>query len=713
MGSVEETLSNFSLDFRKLLFVNIYLTLKSINLQTVRHHELPDCYDFNVKFRSLDKVTECLFSLINGDDMYATFLNLRDKSYMVWLFSRLYLYSFISLFIYMVLSLFIALITDTYETIKAKGLSSQLECLVLTAWLLIQLHSQERTHDLPDRALIYNYELPDVTKQNNMMSTYSSYSLSSTHYIDTAFCTEDNVPQCISYVNQELDSLGLSCISLGAPGVTGLSSALNTLYELLQIHRRDMTAVEELEREQLKKSSTLEHVQINNSRLKDQLELSMREKSGMHETERQLQLKIKTLQSCLKTEKEEVQKLQHIIASRATQYNHDTKRKERETTKLKERLSQLLVDRKDRKLSIDVLNCLGRADGKRSLWKTTKATASHEGDMYKSLLSDYEATQRLLMLENAELKKVLQQMKKEMIHILSPRQTSDHGHELGDSDTEERADLGRECLDKSCEVAREQLTNSIRKQWRRVRSHMERLDSQASHSQDDVILKQTHDEEMEKMRQEVLQCKEFIHTQQQLLQQQLHTSLDEDTAVLLNGCYTLEEKERLKEEWKLFDEQKRNFVRERKNFTEAAIRLERDKRAFEEDRADCLKNQFLNITPFADRRKGSSSDGPRSLSIRSEPEIRMSTTSVNRPKSSTYCTNFSTPKPSSFSSVPSTAELYRTLRLIPDTSSRQSNRGSWQESSAIEHGDNQAKTKLRSRCGDISVFSVGDENSPT
>ncbi|KAK7945486.1 hypothetical protein WMY93_001214 [Mugilogobius chulae] len=281
MGSVDKCLdTNFSLDFKSLLSVNIYFTLKSINLQTVRHHELPDCYDFNLKisfdnkahsgrikvdidsnvsiyeckdwkvedtscknnygllvfdsvviltcfaslilcirsvingiqlqfefniffhaylnkmvswsdrmefingwyiliiisdiltitgsvmkigiqtkvliltlraafpnvirfcccaamiylgycfcgwivlgphhdkFRTLDKVTECLFSLINGDDMYGTFLNLRDKSYMVWLFSRLYLYSFISLFIYMVLSLFIALITDTYETIK-------------------------------------------------------------------------------------------------------------------------------------------------------------------------------------------------------------------------------------------------------------------------------------------------------------------------------------------------------------------------------------------------------------------------------------------------------------------------------------------------------------------------------------------------------------------------------------------------------------------
>ena len=36
------------------------------------------------------------------------------------------------------------------------------------------------------------------------------------------------------------------------------------------------------------------------------MELSIREKSGLHETERQLQLKIKTLQSCLKTEKDEV-----------------------------------------------------------------------------------------------------------------------------------------------------------------------------------------------------------------------------------------------------------------------------------------------------------------------------------------------------------------------------------------------------------------------
>ncbi|XP_034742893.1 synovial sarcoma, X breakpoint 2 interacting protein a isoform X2 [Etheostoma cragini] len=569
------------------------------------------------------------------------------------------------------------------------------------------------------------------SRQNNLMSMQSSLPLSRSSYnVISAFCTEDTIPQCISHINQELDSLGLSSTCIEASSQEGADlktvPALNAMYELIQIHRRSMCTLEELEKEQLKKSSTLDHMQMNNSRLKDQLELSIREKSGLHETERQLHLKIKTLQSCLKTEKDEVQKLQSIIASRASQYSHDAKRKEREAAKLKERLGQLLVDRKDRKLAIDVLNSLGRSDGKRSHWKTTKATASHEGEMYKSLLNDYEASQRSLMLENAELKKVLQQMKKEMIHMLSPHQptrgaNADESQEQADSDGEEKAgDLSKETLDQSCEHARELLTNSIRQQWRKLRNHMEKLDSQASQMQNqlesnkEVIPRDTHEDEMERMRHEVQQCKEFIHAQQQLLQQQLNTSFDDETAALLNDCYTLEEKERLKEEWRLFEEQKRNFERERKNFTEAAIRLGREKKSFEVDRASWLKNQFLNLTPFTDHRRCSSSDGQSALSIRSEPEVRMSSSKARLVPSSTHAT-FSTPKPTQSAAVPSTTELYRTLRLIPESSSsRQSNRGRWQESSSIEDADIRIKSKNRVRCGDLSIFSLGeDENSLT
>ncbi|XP_062412108.1 mucolipin-2 [Sardina pilchardus] len=73
---------------------------------------------YHEKFEGLSRVAECLFSLVNGDDMFTTFAQFEQKTTLVWVFSRVYLYSFISLFIYMVLSLFIALITDAYETIK-------------------------------------------------------------------------------------------------------------------------------------------------------------------------------------------------------------------------------------------------------------------------------------------------------------------------------------------------------------------------------------------------------------------------------------------------------------------------------------------------------------------------------------------------------------------------------------------------------------------
>uniref|UniRef100_A0A4W6EDM3 Mucolipin TRP cation channel 1 n=1 Tax=Lates calcarifer TaxID=8187 RepID=A0A4W6EDM3_LATCA len=76
---------------------------------------------YHAKFRSLSMVSECLFSLINGDDMFVTFAEMEQSGTLVWIFSQVYLYTFISLFIYMVLSLFIALITGAYDTIMVQS----------------------------------------------------------------------------------------------------------------------------------------------------------------------------------------------------------------------------------------------------------------------------------------------------------------------------------------------------------------------------------------------------------------------------------------------------------------------------------------------------------------------------------------------------------------------------------------------------------------
>ncbi|XP_013412141.1 mucolipin-3 isoform X2 [Lingula anatina] len=75
---------------------------------------------YHVKFRSVSTASECLFALMNGDDIFETFAIIDPKlvNSNIWFFSRVYLYVFNSLFIYVVLNVFIALLTNAYECIK-------------------------------------------------------------------------------------------------------------------------------------------------------------------------------------------------------------------------------------------------------------------------------------------------------------------------------------------------------------------------------------------------------------------------------------------------------------------------------------------------------------------------------------------------------------------------------------------------------------------
>ncbi|XP_051803369.1 afadin- and alpha-actinin-binding protein-like isoform X3 [Acanthochromis polyacanthus] len=503
------------------------------------------------------------------------------------------------------------------------------------------------------------------------------FSLTSLHRNSLGvFCSEDNVQECLSHISQELSSFGLPPVwTAGGGSELNIVAVLNCMYDLIQLHRRGLRTLENMEVEQLKSNSNVDFLQLSTTRLKEQLEISKRENTGLLERERQLQLKVKSLQNCLKNEKEEVQKLQNVIASRASQYNHEMKRKEREFNKLKERLNQLLVDKKEKKQAIDVLNNIGRADGKRSLWKTEKTEAKHEGEMYKTLLSDYDTRQRELQLENAELRKVLQQMKKDMVSILSSRKQAAKGdkHEHGGTqaaseEEDEVFDSSKDSVELYCVHAREKLTNSIRLQWRRLKSHVERLDSQVSSAQTsesktaDAVPRETHEEEMDRLKLEIQQCKDFIQAQQQLLQQ-LSSPCDEETASLLSDCYMLQEKERLGDEWKTLEEQRKIFERERRNFTEAAIRLSHERKAFEEERATWLKHQFLNLSPFSDSKKPSLSKSKSAFLISAETEVSAAVAPEK------FIKHQSEPPSCVPLTSPSTADLYRTLCLIPEDSS--------------------------------------------
>ncbi|XP_042641793.1 afadin- and alpha-actinin-binding protein isoform X2 [Tyto alba] len=473
----------------------------------------------------------------------------------------------------------------------------------------------------------------------------------SMHSFFSAFCTEENIEQSISYLNRELTTLGFPSIYAESKGQElNLVSIINCMNELLVLQHKNLRAQEEVEMQHLKLGSDMDHLQNCYSKLKEQLELSKREIVGLQERDRQLQSKNRNLHQLLKNEKDEVQKLQNIISSRATQYNHDMKRKEREYNKLKERLHQLVMNKKDKKIAMEVLNYVGRADGKRGAWRTDKTEARNEEEMYKVLLSDYEQRQKQLLVENAELKKVLQQMKKEIILLLppqkqKPKERSEDEPVLSDLE-EDTGELNKENMwELSCETVREQLTNSIRKQWRMLKNHVEKLDNQVSrvHSgtlnEKDVISREDHELETEKLELEIQQCKEMIRTQQQLLQ----------------DCYLLEERERLQEEWRLFQEQKKNFEKERRSFTEAAIRLGLERKAFEEDRGAWLKQQFLSM----------STDYKHSENVTTPSAFLGSSDQDNRLVKSTSQQR----KPSCMSSRPVSAEPCQTSQYITHNSS--------------------------------------------
>ncbi|KAF8362867.1 cup-5 [Pristionchus pacificus] len=102
---------------------------------------------YSMKFRSLTSSSEALFSLLNGDDMFATFYTINDSNTVIKVFGCAYIYIFVSLFIYVVLSLFIAIIMDAYEVVKdrySEGLTmerSLLKDFVQTCPLPEQLNS--------------------------------------------------------------------------------------------------------------------------------------------------------------------------------------------------------------------------------------------------------------------------------------------------------------------------------------------------------------------------------------------------------------------------------------------------------------------------------------------------------------------------------------------------------------------------------------------
>ncbi|XP_072420490.1 afadin- and alpha-actinin-binding protein B-like [Chiloscyllium punctatum] len=526
-------------------------------------------------------------------------------------------------------------------------------------------------------------------------------------FSQNAFCWGDNVDECVSYLSKELNKLGLPALfddSFEENPVPSFSlvSLINTVYSLLHLYRKNATKVNGLEMERLKSFSEQDCLKNSQLKLQEQVEALEQEIAASQTKELQRQKSIRNLNNQLKSQKEEVVKLQSVIASRAAQYLHELKRKEQELSKLKEKMNHHLTDKKDKRIAIDILNHIGRSDGRRPLWRTGKTELRREEEMYKVLATNYEAQIQELVLDNAELMRVLNQMKREISGFLSPDDLC-KANSLQPLVEEETS------VSESQEVTRGHLTDCVQKQWNTLKDHMAKLGVMAVQSSlvgknDHVVSITDHDKEIAKLKLELEQSKEIICTQQRLLEDQFTTQKED----LTRGSDLLEEEEWFYKELQLFEEQRKNFETERQRFTEAAIRLGQERKQFEEERALYLKEQFLNLTPFRDQRTKPKRKLQASFAVNSPDQENLSLRLSNQKMSTSrryQRASMHTPSPSfKFSklrrhSLPAASEMYEVFGVIPENSFRPAPTERLRRPSSMREQDIQQDIATHTRTG--------------
>ncbi|XP_002736564.1 afadin- and alpha-actinin-binding protein A-like [Saccoglossus kowalevskii] len=513
--------------------------------------------------------------------------------------------------------------------------------------------------------------------------------------VHPVFCTRENVDQCIAFLDQELSVLGFPSLyttspsDKGPPDTFDIVRLINCTFELLQRHQKSMRHTEELEVRQHRNFTDLDHLHSNQTRLKDELEGSQRNIAALCEKERQLKNKNKSVIEKMKAGKEDLRKLEGILKQRDSQFKHDIKKTEKEVNKLKERVHQLLTDKtQERRIGMDILNSLQRADGKRGKWKTAGQNSKHEEDMYRLIITNYEERQKELMLENQDLRESLRNMEKELVDLLNQQSPvkSNKSTSSDESEDEETASVSSSVEELSTghyqmpfDMVREGIEKSMRQKWRKLKEHIKKIENgkeTRNRESDNTEQIEVLVAERTSLSKKIEVYKGIIDQQEQLLMQYQTNAINKEDHNLsfLRDSHLLEEKESFSQEKTLFYQQKAAFEEERRKFTEAAIRLGHERKKFEEEKAGFLKQQFFQVTSEA-HQVSPTLRPPRSISTAKSPAnaarvLPMTPDSLDATSTGISASSLKmTPQIPGFPSImrtPQTIELYRALQLVAD-----------------------------------------------
>ncbi|XP_063061436.1 afadin- and alpha-actinin-binding protein isoform X2 [Engraulis encrasicolus] len=354
------------------------------------------------------------------------------------------------------------------------------------------------------------------------------------------------------------------------------------------------------------------------------------------------------LQDALKREREKCVQLQ----SRCGQQVAELRRRELQNNRLKERL---LTDSryKDKGPAMEMLNAPPKAASK----KGDPASKASRTDSRK----EEEAALRIILeRREAELREAmkLRHAITTLLHTLRTDMEQTLQVILNDKQQEEEPDSQR--LVQSEVVLGDHVTGGVVKEWIRVQKILRDM-----HSQGGSAGATDQEKLIGQLERELEESRQLVRSQQQLLQDSVTAALP---APLLD-CYYLEEWERLEDQRAELDRQRQSFERERRAFTDAAIRLGHERCEFEQQKACLVRQQYLfhsppiQLTHHHHSRRHSSTT---KMALSGDPGLHSpdSLGGLATP-SSTSSSNQSPETPRGHQEVmtPSTPELYSALSL--------------------------------------------------
>ncbi|CAB3994559.1 Hypothetical predicted protein, partial [Paramuricea clavata] len=368
-----------------------------------------------------------------------------------------------------------------------------------------------RSPDLFERYMTQSHTSPD--QERFSISPDFSHRI----HVEKVFCTENNVEQCIAYLNQELVMLGFSSLYKNSER-SGYSVVrlINNLYELLQLQVKNNQVKDDLETRQQRSDCDNEFLVQNQARLKNELDVSQREVARLKSKQIELSKSKKSLESSVKAQKEEIKKMKGNQQYLKKQFEHDIRKGEREMAKLKEKLVQLLnYKTKEKSLGMDMLNSIQRADGKRRTWNTGN---KHDEDMYRLVVNNYEEKQKELMEENNDLRELLQHTENELVNLLN-KEHQDVVTESGDDADSEDDSISVSSHTEGhyqmpFELVREGIEKSIREKWTKLK---EGIDSSKKEEVKKNEESSKHDD-VEKLRNELERYKYIVLQQEEHIQ---------------------------------------------------------------------------------------------------------------------------------------------------------------------------------------------------